>query len=248
MSHFGGHLVSHVLGALIGRAIRDAKPERRGQTTFVRFENQDQVGQLAQSPVEVEDPQNPTCCSCFGLKSTIKTFCYVQIVLLVLGVLSAGLAIVLLTTGDGIHPWYHLPVAGAAYVVLLWVSGLYITAAVLLVRGVNRANRGLLRVWMWLNISGLVTSIILHSLAATVVFQAEYYSHHAILGMMIQTLVCHVIWVGFVVLVGKLNRLMKDGDACQTRTEQRSMHMSGLPHTQDMTGLSSHGVGSMDCV
>lgn len=122
---------------------------------------------MAPAPVEVNDPQNPAICNCLGLQSAIKTFGYVQLVLLVLGTLTAGVGTALLTTAD--HPWYSISVV--ACVVLLWVAGLFIAAALGLVKGVRERRRGFLRIWLVLNISGLVTSIIVHSIAATAVIK-----------------------------------------------------------------------------
>ena len=160
MSHFAGH----VLGSLIAKAIRDSKPERRvSSTTFVRFGNQDQeagyVGPEKVSPLEVEDPLNPICCSCFGLKSTIRTLGYVQLVLA-----SLGFAALLYMISNHVdselsssinHSFYYWPALAGGYAVLLWVSWLYIIAAVLLVQGVKWGKKGYLDLWMVLNISGL---------------------------------------------------------------------------------------------
>eukprot|EP00090_Calanus_glacialis_P017780 TRINITY_DN27598_c0_g1_i1.p1 TRINITY_DN27598_c0_g1~~TRINITY_DN27598_c0_g1_i1.p1 ORF type:complete len:245 (-),score=67.15 TRINITY_DN27598_c0_g1_i1:130-798(-) len=206
----------------LGLKLRDGRQERRGQTTFVRFENQNQEGQLAPPLVEVNDPQNPVFCLCLGLQSTIKTLGYAQLVLLVLGTLIAGVATALLTTAD--HPWYNISVIGAAFVMLLWVAGLFIAAALVLVKGVRERRRGFLRIWLVLNISGLVTSIILHSIAATAVLQTDYYSQHALYGMIIQSLVCHVSWCCFVMLVGKLDRLLREGEKDHEITLQGRDH------------------------
>eukprot|EP00092_Neocalanus_flemingeri_P005501 GFUD01005931.1.p1 GENE.GFUD01005931.1~~GFUD01005931.1.p1 ORF type:complete len:302 (+),score=59.33 GFUD01005931.1:88-906(+) len=250
-----GHFLGHVLGALMGRAIRDAKQERRpgsfntAQTTFVRFENQNQeftgetITPVQLTAIEVDDPQNPTFCSCFGLKSTIRTLAYIQI-LLTGAFLTTCLVMITSTTSDYIDSrdpqlvhssWYDTPywyysywsVAAAACVVLLWVSGLFIVAACLLVTGVKWGKQGDLDIWLGLNISGLVTSTVIHSLAVTVLFLNEDnspYSRYAIPGML-YTLTWHAVWTGFAVLVVRLRNLVKDKEACQmemTRPSQRS--------------------------
>ena len=105
----------------------------------------------------------------------------------------------------------------------------------------------------------MVASVILNTIAGAVLCLTEHIDEFfkgAILGL-IQTVVGHLIWLGFVLLVGKLNKLLKEGVECHTRAGQGSMQMAGLPQTQGMVrdvpaqvqlGVTSHEVENVGYV
>jgi len=217
----------------LGRKLGNARQERRGKihTSSVRFDNAGRAGPQDVPPREVEDLQNPVFCSCFGLQSTIKTLGYIQLILIVFGTLIAGVATALLTTGDHPQAWYFIAVT-CGFVVQLWLAGLFSAAALLHVKGVKERKRGYLRVWLLLNISGLLTSIIVHLVAALQILQGDYFTNHAHYGMLFQALVFHVSWGAFALLVRKMEKLQRDGEEGNASSESmcgQGVHRTKVP-------------------